>query len=110
MNKRRLCIASWCVLAVLAVFSTPSFAQSTASIAGTVKDAGGGVIPGATVVVKNDTTGNSQEAVSDKDGAYQANGLGAGTYTVTALLAGFKTAVQKNVSVAPGQPVVCYVG
>jgi len=90
---------------VLLFCSTPAFAQSTASISGVVKDAGGGVIPGAAVVVKNDTTGESQETTSDKDGAYRVSALGAGTYTVTASLSGFKTAVQKAVSVAPGQPV-----
>jgi hypothetical protein len=92
-------------LFVLLFGSTPSFAQSTASISGVVKDAGGGVIPGAAVVVKNETTGESQETVSDKDGAYRVTALGAGTYTVTATLSGFKTAVQRGVSVAPGLPV-----
>jgi len=105
LDKRRVCVVSWCALAALLFWSAPSFAQSTASISGTVKDAGGGVIPGAAVVVKNEATGNSQETVSDKDGAYQVTALGAGTYTVTASLSGFKTAVQRNVSVAPGQPV-----
>jgi hypothetical protein len=76
-------------LFVLLFGSTPSFAQSTASISGVVKDAGGGVIPGAAVVVKNETTGESQETVSDKDGAYRVTALGAGTYTVTATLSGF---------------------
>src|SRR5204863_9720837 len=94
--KRRLCVASLCALALL-VLSAPAFAQSTASISGTVKDSGGGVIPGATVVVKNETTGNSQETVSDKDGAYQVSALGAGTYTVTASLTGFKSAVAKGI-------------
>jgi hypothetical protein len=92
-------------LFVLLFSSTPSFAQSTASISGVVKDAGGGVIPGAAVVVKNETTGESQETVSDKDGAYRLTALAAGTYTVTATLSGFKTAVQRGVSVAPGQPI-----
>ena len=95
-----------CVLLFLATFASPAaYAQSTASIAGTVKDGSGGVIPGVTIVVKNDTTGNAQEVVTDSDGAYQITALGAGSYTVTASLAGFKTATAKGVRVAPGQPV-----
>src|SRR5204862_5980006 len=39
------------------------------------------------------------------DGRYKAEALGAGSYTVTASLSGFKTAVAKAVRLAPGQPV-----
>ena len=95
-----------CVVLLLAMFSPAgAWAQSTASISGTVNDTAGGVVPGVTVVVKNDTTGAAQEAVTDADGRYQVTALGAGAYTVTASLAGFKTAVAKSVRVAPGQPV-----
>ena len=45
-----------------------AYAQATASISGVVKDAAGGVVPGVTVVVKEDATGRSQEAVTDSDG------------------------------------------
>jgi hypothetical protein len=91
--------------ALLVTFSTLSFAQSTASISGSVKDSGGGVIPGVTVVVKNDATGAAQEVVTDADGRYQVTAIGAGAYTVTASLSGFKTAIAKGIRVAPGQPV-----
>ena len=80
-------------------------AQSTASISGVVKDTAGSVLPGVTVVIKNDTSGASQEVTTDAEGRYQATALGAGSYTVTATLAGFKTATAKSVRVAPGQPV-----
>jgi hypothetical protein len=93
-------------LLLLAVFAAPAaWAQSTASIGGVISDSAGGVIPGANVVVKNDTTGQTHESISDKDGNYQVTALGAGSYTVTASLAGFKTAIAKGVRVAPGQPV-----
>ncbi len=62
-------------------------------------------MPGVSVVVKNDTSGATSEATTDADGAYKVTALGAGTYTVTASLSGFKTAVAKTVRVAPGQPV-----
>ncbi|HET7695268.1 MAG TPA: TonB-dependent receptor [Vicinamibacterales bacterium] len=100
------CLRYTCALLLIAAFAAPAArAQSTASISGTVKDASGGVIPGVTIVVKNDTTGNTQESVTDTDGAYQFTALGAGSYTITASLAGFKTATAKGVRVAPGQPV-----
>ena len=48
-------------LAMLALVSTPAFAQggSTSAIGGVVVDSAGGVIPGATVVVKNTQIGRA---------------------------------------------------
>ena len=94
-------------IALILVLSGVSgaYAQSTASISGVVKDSAGGVVPGVSVVVKNDTTGEAHETVTDADGGYQVTALGAGSYTVTATLAGFKTAEAKRLRVAPGQPV-----
>lgn len=80
-------------------------AQSTASISGIVRDTGGGVVPGATVIVKEDSTARTYEVVTGADGSYQVPALLAGSYTVTASLAGFKTAEAKGIRVAPGQPV-----
>src|SRR5436190_2774573 len=91
---------------ILALFSaSTAYTQSTASISGAVKDSSGGVMPGVSVVVKNDANGAAQESVTDADGRYTASALGAGSYTVTATLSGFTTAVAKGVRVAPGQPV-----
>jgi hypothetical protein len=91
--------------AVLAVCSTTlAFAQGSASITGVVKDSAGGVIPGATVVATNTTTGNTFEAVSGATGSFTILALQAGTYTVTATLSGFKTAQANNVRVAIGTP------
>ncbi len=92
-------------LAVLVVStSTLAFAQSTSSISGVVKDSAGGVIPGATVVVKNNATGATSEAVTGPNGSYTVPALQAGTYTVTASLGGFKTAQVNDLRLALGSP------
>jgi hypothetical protein len=99
---------AWCACAALIVSlisPASAFSQSTASISGVVRDSAGGVVPGVTVVVKNDATEASQEAVTDTDGRYQITALGAGSYSVSASLAGFKTAIAKGIRVAPGQPI-----
>ncbi len=93
------------VCAVAVVCASTAFAQATGSISGVVRDAGGGVVPGATVVIKDDTTGSTFEAVSDAEGRYLVPALRAGSYTVTASLTGFKTAETKGIRLAPGQPV-----
>jgi hypothetical protein len=94
-------------IAALFIASVPSgaYAQSTASISGVVKDTAGAVMPGVSVTVKNDTTGAAQEVATDAAGAYRATALEAGSYSVSAALAGFKSAVAKAIRVAPGQPI-----
>ena len=56
-SLRRLIMAA----ALLCLANSHAFAQgsTTSSISGTVVDTGGGVIPGATVVVKNNATGTT---------------------------------------------------
>src|SRR5690606_16893993 len=76
---------------------------ATASISGTVVDSAGGVVPGATVVVKN-TAGTTFETVSNTEGIFSVPAVAAGSYTVTVTLPGFKTS-STDVRVQPGVPV-----
>ena len=93
-------------IAILAWSAGPAFAQggATSSISGTVIDSGGGVIPGATVVVKNNASGTTFNTVTNSAGTFSVPALDAGTYTVTVSLSGFKTAVVKDVVLAIGTP------
>jgi hypothetical protein len=92
------------VCALVLSLSAVTFAQTaTSSITGTVIDSGGGAIPGATVVVKNES-GVSFEAVTNSEGLFNVPGVSPGVYTVTASLTGFKTAVVSNVRVIAGAP------
>src|SRR4051812_16851444 len=94
------------ILALLTVLGpSAAVAQSTASISGVVKDTAGNMLPGVSVTIKNDASGETQEVLTDGTGRYQVSALGAGSYTVSAALTGFKTAAAKGVRVAPGQPV-----
>jgi carboxypeptidase family protein/TonB-dependent receptor-like protein len=105
--RRTLCaLLAAATVVALTVLATPVFAQSgaTASISGTVVDSGGGVIPGATVVVKNNASGTVFNAVTNSAGTFSVPSLDAGTYTVTVSLSGFKTAVVKDVVLAIGTP------
>jgi hypothetical protein len=84
---------------------TGAYGQSTGSIAGVVRDVSGGIVPGASVVVKEDQTGIAFQAVTGVNGSYQVPALQAGSYTVTVSLKGFKTAEAKGIRLAPGQPM-----
>lgn len=78
--------------------------SATSSISGVVKDSGGGVIPGASVVVTSNATDTRFETITNSTGAYSVPALPAGTYTVSASLEGFKTAVITDVRVQLGIP------
>ena len=69
----------------------------TGQITGTVTDAGGGVMPGATVSIKNAGTNQVREAITGADGAFQFPDLLAGTYDITVGVQGFKTYEQKGI-------------
>ncbi len=92
-------------LALILLSSTSAFAQATTPLSGVVKDSAGGVIPGASVVVKNIASGVAFETTTNTSGSYSVTGLQAGQYTVTVSLSGFKTAVASNVRLAVGAPV-----
>lgn len=85
---------------------TGASAQSnpTSSLSGVVVDVGGGVIPGATVVVTLEGTGTTFETVTNTTGVFSVPALPAGVYTVRVSLEGFKTAVVSNVRLQPGIP------
>src|SRR6476620_8617016 len=78
-------------LVVLLLGAAPLLAQQgTTELRGRVLDSQAGVLPGVTVVVRNQATGMYRETVSGADGSFIASGLTPGTYEVVAELSGFK--------------------
>jgi len=83
-------------------FAGMAMAQSaTGQITGTVKDASGAIVPGATIKIKGDLTGLSRETVTGKAGDYTIPLLPVGVYSVSGELQGFRpakrTAIRLNV-------------
>ena len=91
-------------VALVCLASPLAFAQGSAkaALSGVVVDTGGGVIPGATVVVKNVATGVATEIVTNGSGAFSVPALDPGKYDVTVTLQGFKTAKNTDVVLNPG--------
>ena len=88
-----------CLTLVVVALAVPSSAQRiTASIRGTVTDATGAVVPGATVTVKGDETGFTRSTVTNGAGSYSFSELPIGPYTVEVSLTGFKTAIRKGIT------------
>ena len=94
-------------LVVLLCSAAPLRAQVDAgAILGTVSDASGGSVRGATVTLTNEGTNASLSTTTGSDGTYKFAPVKIGTYKLTATIQGFTTVTQKNVAVNVGQDVV----
>ena len=104
---RRLFVGGWISAIVLLVASGPAFAQvSTGTVAGTVKDAQGGVIPGATVTLISEARGTrSTSVVTNETGDFVFVNVTADTYTVEVTLESFKTSQRSGITVSPGSRI-----
>ena len=85
-----------CAFCLLAIAASLSLAQSTNSgdIRGTVTDSSGAVIAGASVVLTNIDTGESQEFTTNDKGIYDTVSTRPGNYNLTFTKAGFKKVTQ----------------
>src|SRR4051794_8724697 len=99
------------VMALALSISVPAFAQGSifSRLSGTVVDSEGLPIPGATVKVKNNATGQEIDLVSGNDGGFTAPNIASGSYSVLVELAGFRTTTLSSVSVAAGIPTTVKV-
>jgi hypothetical protein len=94
--------ALFCAFAVLLVAAGLQAQETTTgSIEGTVRDAQGAAIPGATVTVTSDQ--GVKNYVTDENGHFFAAYLTPGTYTVRVELSGFRPVEQANVGVVLGR-------
>ncbi|WP_433972107.1 TonB-dependent receptor domain-containing protein [Tunturiibacter lichenicola] len=81
------------------------FAQSTATLSGTVTDPSGAVVPGAQVTVHSLATGLDRVIVTDSAGLYAVPSLEPGDYEVQTRSAGFSLYTVKKVTVDVDQRV-----
>lgn len=84
------------------------------SISGTVTDATGAAVPGASVTVTNEATKIATTVKTNGDGLYNVLNIPVGTYTISTTMDGFKKSVVTSVSVdvgsKPAVPVQLEVG
>ncbi|HYE87438.1 MAG TPA: TonB-dependent receptor [Vicinamibacterales bacterium] len=76
----------------------PAHAQSTAAtVSGVVVDEQKAALPGATISIRNQESGQTRSAVADARGAFRVVGLPPGRYEITAELSGFGRLVRTDV-------------
>lgn len=95
-----------CALAFALCLTTFAIGQEvTGTIVGTVKDASGGVVPGATVTITDPSKSDIvvRTLTTNDDGEFSAPNLAVSTYSVTIEAPNFKKSVQTGVKVDVGQ-------
>src|SRR5688572_14393347 len=92
-------------LAFVFLLAGISVAQtSTSQISGTVRDASGAVVPGASVTLTNDATGVAQKQQTTEAGLYAFPAIPVGAYSLKVEVNGFRTALMTGQTVQVGTP------
>ena len=101
--RYRLLLLTFLLPAMMLASAAPAHAQvSSASIAGTITDSQGGVLPGVTLTVTNAESGTVRTSVTEADGKYRVAGISPGRYNLTAELPGFQTVAVKDITLQIG--------
>ena len=87
---------------ILLLTASAAWAQATAQMSGTVRDASGAVLPGVTVTVTQVDTSVTRTTVTDEAGAYVLPNLPTGPYKFEAMLQGFRTYSQTGIVLQVG--------
>ena len=94
------------LITLVIAFSAVVYGQSLyGSLVGTVTDASGLSVPGATVTVTQAGTNQSREATTTETGGYTFPNLAPGTYQLEVTLTGFQTFRARGVVVSQGTAV-----
>src|SRR5215510_3648200 len=91
---------------MLGALSSNAFAQSTATIQGSVKDQSGAVVSGAKITVRDQATGVERIVQTGSNGNYQAAALPPGVYKVEARAQGFAPQAIDDLTLEVGQIAV----
>lgn len=93
------------LLTVLAILCLPfaAYPQTTGTIAGTVVDSTGAMVPDAAVRITNMATKDTRKSVSSTEGVFNVAGLVDGDYIVRIEAKGFKTWSVFGIHVLPGE-------
>lgn len=100
-SQKFLILLVTCLL--LVPFLGAQVARQTGTIKGVVVENTGVPIPGVSITAESPALMGSVVSITDANGAYRLINLPPGTYTITAVLAGFKTVKQPGIIVEVGQ-------
>ena len=91
------------LLATSVLLAATTWGQTTTgTLSGVIRDASDALVPSAQISIKNIDTGASRATLTDGEGRYSVTNLSPGQYEVRAERMGFRTAVQRGVTVSVG--------
>lgn len=101
----------WLLIAALffAMQLTANAQTDTGRIAGVIKDPNGAVVPGASVIARNERTGEERTSSTTTEGQYVITSLRPSIYTVTVSAPNFSESRTSNVQVLVGQEMTLNV-
>ncbi|MBK6749656.1 MAG: carboxypeptidase regulatory-like domain-containing protein [Acidobacteria bacterium] len=104
MKRKTLCSILAAFALTLSLAGLAAAQEITGSIVGSVKDANGAAVAGATVIVTDPSKDNLvvRTVTSNEDGGFSVPGIPSSVYTVTVEAANFKKAVSTNIKVDVG--------
>src|SRR5262245_24733077 len=94
------------ILFALALFGLPgvTLAQiDQARITGVVRDQNNAIVPGATITVKNERTGEVRTTTANQEGSFTVTNLKPSLYTIQVTAANFSKSEYNNVEIVVGQ-------
>jgi Carboxypeptidase regulatory-like domain len=92
-----------CAAHLASVAATTAQVRITGAISGTVTDTSDAIVPGATVVLKDEGTGATRDTVTNDSGLFTFPDLNHGSYQITVKLSGFQSAAISKVVVESGR-------
>jgi hypothetical protein len=93
---------------LVAAFTSPAFGQGgggRVELNGTIVDQAKAVLPGVTVTVTHEGTGQTRQAVTSGEGRFVIPTLTPGSYTIKAELQGFEPTTRTGLVLSVGQEV-----
>ncbi len=88
-----------CLLGAILFSGTASWAAITGSLSGTIRDASGAVIPGASLIVTNTAQGFQSKTNTDPKGFYSFPSLAVGRYELLVSASGFRSQKRTGLSI-----------
>lgn len=96
----KVTLAGLVMIGFFFVAPTPAFAQTSASVTGTVADESGAPIAGATVTLRGPT---SPTTTTNSSGSFSFSGVAPGVYVLSVTKPGYTEAVQNDIILLAGQ-------
>ena len=98
MLRKNIATIVTVMLAVLACAGAAGAQTLTGQLSGTVVDSSDAVLPGATVTLVNELSGDQRTTVTNEAGNFVFAAVQPGTYTVKVELSGFQTSRDRRAS------------